>query len=423
MTSLLFNPLSGQNKTQRWRNNSLIQQLARQDIQVLTESEADTSRNLWDIVCQDGQENTVLHQFKTFKTLGLGNTYVKGLWRCDRLDLLLRRLFDLDDENKANSILFEMPNSPALIFEQILYKFFNISLIRQNDVAKKHYDLPAELYEGFLEETMKYTTGLWTGIERTPENLTSAQIQCLDYWAQEMQLKDGDIVLDCGCGWGTLPKYLQDRFNLTYIGFTISSAQVSYCKSQFSGVENYFFYNHSYHDSHSEILAQSGVDHITKCIFLETIEHGGIRNWPNILKNVRKIMPQDGILAIQTIGTDHPVVICDPYINRYILHHLSLGAPSEIGKALESDRQFVIQKQQNIADSYATTLQAWNHYFQKNWLKIQPYIADIIGSTPFDTTEEWKRNWEFYLMLSQGAYAAGTYVQLYQLTAKPNFYA
>ena len=396
--------------------------LLSQGIQILTEKEAQAGSNPWDIICQNGQKNHVLNQFKKFKTLGLGNTYIKGIWHCDRVDLLFKRLFELNLETQSNPIFFQIPNSVPLLLEQLLYKFFNMSLIRQYDVAKKHYDLPTELFEGFLEESMKYTTGDWTGLDTTPDNLNSAQIQNLEYWVKELQIQDGDIILDCGFGWGTLPQYLVNRFNLTYIGITISDIQLDYCLSKFGKINNYYFYNHSYHSPHQEILAKSGVDHITKCIFIETLEHGGIRNWPNILKNVRQIMTQNGILGIQTIGADHPNLVCDPYINRYIFQHFSIGSPSELGKAIESNRQFIKCKENNIAEHYPSTLRAWNYYFQKNWKNIQSHIAKIIDSTPFSTTEEWKRHWEFYLLICAGAYEAGTYPQLYQLTAKPNFF-
>ncbi|MGD1867385.1 MAG: class I SAM-dependent methyltransferase [Phormidesmis sp.] len=421
MSSLVYNKSGAQESTSR-KYHRLVKMLAGQEIQLLSETEAKVAHNPWDIICKEGQKNTVLKQLWTYKTLGLGNTYIKGLWRCNRIDLLSKRLFDLNHETKTNSILFEMPNSLPLVLEQLLYKFFNLSLIKQHDVAKTHYDLPTQLYEGFLEESMKYTTGDWTGLERVPENLTVAQMQNLDYWSKELQIQDGDIILDCGCGWGTLPQYLKSRFNLTYIGVTISDVQVDYCRSQCAGLENYFFYNHSYHNPYQEILEQSRVKQITKCIFLETIEHGGTRNWPSILKNVREVMSQDGLLGIQTIGTEHPVLVCDPYVNRYIFQHLSLGSPSELGRAIESNRQFIKFKENNLAESYPSTLTAWHHYFQKNWSQIQPLIAEIIDTTPFKTTAEWKRHWEFYLLLCQGVYASGTYPQLYQLTAKPNFY-
>ncbi len=421
MDSLTLGNASGQQSIDAGCRR-LVQRLARQNVQVLTESEVSESANPWDIICQDGQRYAVLNQFKTFKTLGLGNAYIKGLWRCDRIDLLSKRLFDLDHRNRSNSIVFEMPNSLPLLLEQLLYKSFNLSLIKQNDVAKTHYDLPTELYEGFLGESMKYTTGDWAGLEQSPENLDAAQLQNLDYWAKELKLQDGDILLDCGCGWGTLPQYLRGRFDLTYIGITISEVQVEYCCTKLAEVRNYFIYNHSYHNAHQEILKQSGVDRITKCIFLETIEHGGTRNWPNILKQVREVMAQDGILGIQTIGADHPVLVCDPYVNRYIFPHLSIGSPSELGRAIESDRQFVKCRENNMAESYPATLQAWNHHFQQNWPQIRPFIERIIATTPFDTIEEWKRHWEFYLLLCYGVYASGTYPQLYQVTAKPNFY-
>ncbi|RMF27283.1 MAG: methyltransferase domain-containing protein, partial [Cyanobacteria bacterium J083] len=285
-----------------------------------------------------------------------------------------------------------------------------------------HYDLPTELYEGFLEQSMKYTTGDWTGLEKIPENLNAAQEQNLAYWVKELKIKDGDIILDCGSGWGTLPQYLAQRFDLTYIGVTISDVQVDYCRAKFTDHKNYYFFNHSYHDPYPEILAKAGVNEINKCIFLETIEHGGTRNWPNILKNVRKVMSQSGILGIQTIGSDHPTPVCDPYINRYIFQHLSIGSPSELGRAIESNRQFIKCRENNIAENYPATLRAWHYYFQKNWRDIEPQIEKIIDSTPFATTQAWKRHWEFYLLLCAGAYAAGTYPQLYQLTAKPNFF-
>lgn len=400
----------------------LLSMLATRDIQVLTERTAQSGANPWDIICQNERRDRVLDQFIKFKTLGLGNTYIKGDWHCQRIDLLFKRLFDLDPETKSNSIMFEMPNSLALIREQLLHKYFNISLIKQREVADKHYDLPTELYEGFLGESMKYTTGDWTGLEQIPENLTAAQEQNLAYWVEELQIKDGDIILDCGCGWGTLPQYLATRFDLTYIGITISDVQVDYCRSKLSGVENYFFYNHSYHDPYPEILSRSGVDRITKCIFLETIEHGGTRNWGNILKNVRRVMSQDGLLGIQTIGADHPNLVCDPYINRYIFQHLSIGSPSELGRAIESDRAFIKIRENNIAENYPATLRAWHHNFQTNWSDIEPHITKIIHRTPFAITEEWKRHWEFYLLFCVGVYESGTYPQLYQLTARPNFF-
>lgn len=398
------------------------QRLISQDIRILAEQDALAGVNPWDIVCRDNQRKDVINQFRTFKTLGLGNTYIQGLWRCERIDLLFERLFALDVEGKRNSIIFELPNSPYLLLEQLLYKVFNISLLRQMDVAKTHYDLPIELYEGFLGESMKYTTGDWTGLTQIPENLTAAQNQNLAYWVNDLNISDGDVILDCGCGWGTLPDYLKHQFNITYIGITISDVQVDYCRSKFEGLKNYHFFHHSYHNRHQNILAQAGVEQITKCIFLETLEHGGSRNLPHILRNVREVISPDGLLGIQTIGADHPTLICDPYINRYIFQHASLSSPSQLGKAIESNRQFVKIKENNIFENYPATLRSWNHYFQENWDDIKPHIQRILDSTTFKNVDEWKRHWEFYLLMCVGAFVPGTYPQVYQITARPNFF-
>lgn len=417
--TLLESPASA-STPRKYKN--LLERLNQQDIQVLESSAIDACFRPWDIRCKVGHREQVLEALLSYKTLGLGNTYVKGWWWCDRIDLLSEKLFELNLEAKRNAVLFELPNSVALIAEEMLYRTLNMSFMHQYD-ARKHYDLPPALYEGFLGKSMKYTTGDWTGLTQTSENLDAAQAQNLEYWVQELQIQDGDVVLDCGCGWGTLPAYLQERFDLTYIGITISEVQAQYCRDRFPHQDKFFFYQHSYHDAHDEILAKSGVTQIDCCLFLETIEHGGIRNWPNILKQVRKVIRQSGILGIQTIGADHPSPVCDPYINRYIFPHLSIGSPSELGLALEQNRQFVECKRNNIAQYYPATLQSWNQRFQQNWeTMIQPEIAQLVEATPFSTTEEWKRHWEFYLLLCCGAFRAGTYPQLYQVTAKPNFF-
>jgi cyclopropane-fatty-acyl-phospholipid synthase len=52
--------------------------------------------------------------------------------------------------------------------------------------------------------------------------VNTAQRQNLEYWVKELQIQDGDIILDCGCGWGTLPQHLANRFALTYIGITMN---------------------------------------------------------------------------------------------------------------------------------------------------------------------------------------------------------
>ncbi|MEB3322463.1 MAG: class I SAM-dependent methyltransferase [Synechococcaceae cyanobacterium] len=399
----------------------LAELLLEQDIHLLSRSEAGRALP-WDIVCEEGRRDDVARGFLGWKSLGLGDAYVRGWWRCERIDLLFERLLRLNHGQRRNPIFFRIPASPRLVLDQLRYRLLNLSLLREMDVARQHYDLPAELYEGFLGATMKYTAGDWQGLEPTAGNLDAAQRQNLDHWVRELGISDGDVVLDCGCGWGTLADHLADRFDLTYIGITISAVQLDYCRARHASRNKYFFHHHSYHQRYKELLAACGQEEITSCIFLETIEHGGTRNWPAILRNVREVMAPDGLLGIQVIGSDHPIPVSDPYINKYIFPHLSIGSPSQIGKAIESDRQFVMLSQKNFSANYPPTLRAWNEIFHANWPAIEPFIGRILERTPFATTEQWRRHWEFYLLMCAGAFSAGTYCQDYQVTARPNHY-
>jgi len=79
-----------------------------------------------------------------------------------------------------------------------------------------------DLYQIMLDSWMQYTCGYW----KTAQNLEEAQQAKMELIAQKLKLKPGMRVLDIGCGFGTLGKYLAKYYGVTVTGCTISTQQV-----------------------------------------------------------------------------------------------------------------------------------------------------------------------------------------------------
>ncbi|KAJ7497735.1 S-adenosyl-L-methionine-dependent methyltransferase [Mycena latifolia] len=88
---------------------------------------------------------------------------------------------------------------------------------------EQHYEVPTEFILSTLGPYAKYSSCLYpTG----KETLAEAEILMLESYCQKAQLKDGQDVLDLGCGWGSLSLFLAQKYPKSRItGLSNSSTQ------------------------------------------------------------------------------------------------------------------------------------------------------------------------------------------------------
>lgn len=395
-------------------------------------------RHYQDMICEPSKLTIVLDSILESKTRGLGESYFKGHFKCGGLQGLFEMLYRLAQTNEFGDlpVIDQIPNSWSLKSQVILNKILNFSHLKQFQVAKEHYDLPDVLFTGIegkfagiLGSSIKYTCGDW---ENNPnyldvtDALDLAQQQSLEYIINQIGVTKTPhipVILDCGCGWGSVPKYLLETLgegNFIYIGVTIAQNQVNSCVSRFEDKQGIHFFYHSFNDRFEPILARLGIEKVDGVIFLGSLEHAGPVNAKAILANVRQVINSKGKIYIQIVGSEHPTPLLDPYIWEYIFPNTVIMSPSQVGKIIEHNRSLRLVNIDNIYHDYYLTLMAWHENFQVNWANYEPYIADILHQTSFTTTEEWKKHWEFYLLLCASFYQAGTYPQLYRITLEAN---
>lgn len=99
---------------------------------------------------------------------------------------------------------------------------------RSSELMRLHYDLPLPLFAKMLGPSMKYSMALWENGERT---LEEAQEAMLKDACAKAQVRDGDSVLDLGCGFGSLAAYLLRTYpNVRVTGLTLSRTQADYIR-------------------------------------------------------------------------------------------------------------------------------------------------------------------------------------------------
>ena len=128
----------------------------------------------------------------------------------------------------------------------ITYKFsgfFQFSLLQSvlkrnilgntKDRSKKnislHYDLGNEFFSTWLDKTLTYSCGIFNS---SNETLEKAQINKYNKLINMVKPKNGDKILEIGCGWGGFAEHLAKSYNIKLDCITISKKQFLFTKER-----------------------------------------------------------------------------------------------------------------------------------------------------------------------------------------------
>ncbi|HPK54085.1 MAG TPA: class I SAM-dependent methyltransferase, partial [Smithellaceae bacterium] len=165
--------------------------------------------NPWDITITD---NRLFPRVLKNKNLGLGEAYMEGWWHCRQIDEFISRILKagLDEKIKVGYKLL-IGSLSALLFNMQSQK-------RSGMVAEQHYDLDNNLFMSFLDPYNQYSCAYFNNTE----DLNEAQIRKMELICKKIDLHPGDHVLDIGCGWGGLAKYMAQERGCTVTAVNIS---------------------------------------------------------------------------------------------------------------------------------------------------------------------------------------------------------
>tara|TARA_B110000438_G_C15757766_1_gene625914 strand:+ start:25 stop:1062 length:1038 start_codon:yes stop_codon:yes gene_type:complete len=73
---------------------------------------------------------------------------------------------------------------------------------------EQHYEVPPSFFKIVLGKHLKYSSGLWTS---STSNLDESEEKMLELTFKRADLKDGQDILELGCGWGSLTCYMAEK--------------------------------------------------------------------------------------------------------------------------------------------------------------------------------------------------------------------
>ena len=252
----------------------------------------------------------------------------------------------------------------------------------------KHYDLGNEFFSSWLDKSLTYSSAVY---KNEKDDLEIAQRNKFQELINLMNIKDGNKVLEIGCGWGGFAEFLAKNYDVSVDCITISKNQYEFTKKKIfnSGLNNKV--NVKFLDYRD---LKEKYDHVAS---IEMIEAVGEKYMDQYFGTIKNVLNYGGTAAIQGI------VIKDDLFERYranedfIQKYIFPGGflPSiQFMENLIKKNDLKLEKINTYSDDYARTLATWRKNFLNAWGKISPLGFD----------EYFKRMWEFYLSYCEGGF-------------------
>ncbi len=99
------------------------------------------------------------------------------------------------------------------------------SLSRDRQAVTYHYDLSRDFYSLWLDKRMVYSCACFSSPD---EDLETGQERKLDIICRKLRLRQGERLLDIGCGWGGLLMHAVRHYGVEGVGITLSRPQAEF---------------------------------------------------------------------------------------------------------------------------------------------------------------------------------------------------
>ena len=251
-----------------------------------------------------------------------------------------------------------------------------------------HYDLGNKFYSYWLDKSMTYSSAIFS---KSNDNLEIAQINKYKKLAELVSVKDGDNILEIGCGWGGFSEFLGKQYNCNITAITISKEQYNFSKKRIESAHLEKKINIKYCDYRN---IEGKFD---KILSIEMFEAVGKEYWNEFFNKIRNVLNPNGNVGLQLITIDDKIY--EVYKNNpdFIQKYIFPGGMLPSFKLLTNfanKNYFNIDIVNSYSNDYAKTLNIWNKKFNDNWKKIEELGFD----------ETFKLMWNYYLSYCEGGF-------------------
>lgn len=271
------------------------------------------------------------------------------------------------------------------------------SKTRDAEVIHHHYDVSNTFYEYVLGPSMTYTCAAY---ESEDQSLEDAQENKYRLVFDKLGLKEGDRLLDIGCGWGGMVRYAARR-GVKVIGATLSREQAEWAQKAIvdEGLSELAEVRFSdYRD-----VRETGFDAISS---IGLTEHIGVHNYPAYFGFMKDKLREGGRLLNHCITRpgNRSGAKAGYFIDRYIFPDGELTGSGRIISEIQNVG-LEVRHEENLREHYALTLAGWCRNLVENW---DACVAEVGEGTA--------KVWGLYMAGSRLGFERNV-VQLHQVLA------
>ena len=270
--------------------------------------------------------------------------------------------------------------------------------------AEHHYDIGGEkgekLYDIFLDRDHRlYSCAYWKNDTKT---LEEAQKNKINHIVKKLDIKQGQRVLEVGCGWGGMAFEIAKQKGCEVKGISLSKNQIKYCKDKAKelGLDNQVSFDLA---DYREINGQ-----YDRIYSVGMFEHVGKKFYKAFFESMNRLLKDDGIFLLHTIGVVDKPSPPNKFINKYIFPGGVCPSFSQIIEPIEKTG-LIVSDTETLIRHYDKTLESWLERF----LAKKNLVKDL-----FD--EKFVKMWEFYLASCAAAFRYRD-LAVFQLQIVKNF--
>lgn len=266
------------------------------------------------------------------------------------------------------------------------------TIVRSRGNIHSHYDIGNDFYQLWLDKEMLYTCAYFPHPAASLEESQTAKMELV---CRKLGLQAGQRVVEAGCGWGALARYMAKNYGVTVRAYNISREQVAYARDRADseGLDGQIVY---VEDDYRNI---SG--HYDVFVSVGMLEHVGPGHYRELGSVIDRCLTEQGIGLIHTIGQNRP----EP-MSPWLLKRIFPGSyPPTLREMMATFEpwDFTVLDVENLRLHYARTLEHWLARFEDNSDQVERMFDD-----------SFVRTWRLYLSGAIANFRLGN-LQLFQV--------
>jgi len=290
----------------------------------------------------------------------------------------------LTDENKGN---VEVQQQHLL--ELIDFLKTSPIAVNTNDANEQHYEVPTAFYKYCLGKNLKYSCAYW---DEGITSLDAAETKMLELSCTRAELKDGQNILELGCGWGSLSLFMAAKYpNSKITVVSNSQTQKEYIDDQADerGLKNLKVVTADMNNFDTN-------DRFDRVVSVEMFEH--MRNYKTLLAKISTFLKPEGKLWIHIFVHKEYAYLYEfkdesDWMSKYFF---TGGIMPSDDLMLYFNEDLVVEKHLHInGTNYGKTAKAWLANMDKKKNEIIPIFEQTYG---VDQAMKWWVYWRLFYM-------------------------